>query len=598
MSEKSKITFFTVVNLIIINGVILGYLNLKYPLVGHDYSLEIPSRLDDALHFRLNGLTIHWFTPSFGGGIPSFPNPNNGQFSLPTLLMIFLPPWRAVLITIIFHITLSFIICEYFLLRVLKLPWRASLLGTTFFISSGFVLEQIAAGHLGYITFLLFPTLLIVLLDRTLSIGLASSILGLVIAYLIYFGFGGYFVLIIFMLTLITTLPLIYLYRPLLLNQNKILFTLACGGTIALFLSVSKLSAVFAFMRFFPRTIADQYDPRLWVGLFGILLQLLGSMNLVPLFLLAGLKPDLLPYYMPMEQNHSFGLWEVDMSLSPVIFIILLIAVTKFLHEPKKYFPKLNGWNRRIASICFLLALWLNIEFIRAQGFIYPLLDRLPIFSSLHVNVRFVAALIFPVILIAVIFYTRWFNGVASTRLDSVFIVTNFFTLLCLGAYFVFRNDQVLRIYDVRVAQQIYEKIQLNQTPAISAIGLTPDNSAAMLSGISNLNLYEPIFGYHLENFHPQLEKASIWQLSGESYNMTDPTGYVYPELNHNQPFVRFQVKDKTIMELFAKHIQPAWQIPLYQRIFNWVSGLSFILTLGYTLVQSFAPRQRLFFSS
>ena len=71
---------FCSINLGIVSGVIISFLNLLYPMVGHDYAFVIPQMLDSHLHFLINGLGIQWYTPSFGGGLPAFPNPNNVQF--------------------------------------------------------------------------------------------------------------------------------------------------------------------------------------------------------------------------------------------------------------------------------------------------------------------------------------------------------------------------------------------------------------------------------------------------------------------------------------------------------------------------------------
>ncbi len=589
MSEKKKVALFTVINLILINGVILGYLNIKYPMVGHDYSLGIPTLLDNALHFRLNGLAIEWFTPSFGGGIPSFPNPNSGQYSLLGLLMIFLPPWTAVMTTVVIYVSLGFVACEYFLLRILNFHWTAGIAGAIFFSANGFIIERVAAGHLGYITFPLLPIFLILLIDKSLPAGYAGVILGLITAMLLYFA--GYFIIIVFGLSLLSILPLLFIYNSALINRKKILTTLAIGSLIALLISICKLTAGYSFMRFFPRTIADEYDNSLIVALFGILLQLMGTMNLVPLFLMAGLKPDSLPYYMPMEKHYSFGLWEVDMSLSPIVFIILLIAVTRFLHSPKKFLPNLLHGQRKLAWLLFLLAIWLNTEFILARGLIYPLAKHLPILSSLHVNVRFAAGLIFPITFGATALYNKWVGSISSSKVLPAFLLINMTTGLFLGTYFLYQGDLIGRIYDATTGQRIYEQIQSGNDLEVTQIGKTPDNSAALLTGVSNLNLYEPVFGYHLEDFHPKIEKGSVWQISNGYYNLTDPTGYVYPELNHNQPFARFSVNDKSTMELFVKHIQPDWQIPVYQHILNWVSGLSFLLALGYLMVQGIQLR-------
>ena len=70
-----------IVNIAVICFAMVKYLTIDYPKVGDDYSLALPSLLDSALHFRMAGLSIQWYTPSFGGGIPAYPDPNNVLFS-------------------------------------------------------------------------------------------------------------------------------------------------------------------------------------------------------------------------------------------------------------------------------------------------------------------------------------------------------------------------------------------------------------------------------------------------------------------------------------------------------------------------------------
>ncbi len=114
------------------------------------------------------------------------------------------------------------------------------------------------------------------------------------------------------------------------------------------------------------------------------------------------------------------------------------------------------------------------------------------------------------------------------------------------------------------------------------------NNTVALATGVSNLNLYEPAFGYDLEYFHPQLHRGSVWDEFNGYYNMTDPTGYVYPEVNNNQPFALFRVEDKETLTLFVNHIQPRWKIPVYQIVLNWVSGLSFLIVVVYLAFNDF----------
>ena len=575
MNPKKYIIAFTILNLCIINGIIISFLNLKYPFVGHDYTLAIPSILDSALHFRLNGLTIQWFTPSFGGGIPAFPNPNNGQFSLVVLFSIFLSPWWAVMLSTITYISIGFIASEYFLRTILKFDWTASLLGAVFFSANGFMVERVAVGHLGYFTFPLLPIFLIALLNTSIPSKASGALMGLLVGFLIHFA--GYFIIIVFILSILIILPFIYMINQNLLIWKRFFATLAIGGIISVVISLSKLTAVYSFMRFFPRVVSDYYETPFLLGLFGLLLQLLGTMNLLPLFFVAGLNPDTLPNYILAVTGADYGIWEVDMSMTPLVFIILLIGVDLFFHHPKKYITKFYDSKKILALLVFFFALWLTIEFTLAKGLFYPLLQNLPIFSSLHVNPRFAAAFIFPLAIFSAYLFNRWITRYSMPRRLVIYTVANLLAVIPLGTYFLYQQDLIVRLYDIRFAQKIFEDINNEISMDIVAIGITKDNTDALLSRTSNLNLYDPVFGYELEYFHPQIQNGSVWNVSDGKYNMTDPTSYVYPELNNNQLFDRFRVEDKQTLELFVKHIQPKWKIPLYQIILNWISGLSFL---------------------
>jgi hypothetical protein len=94
---------------------------------------------------------------------------------------------------------------------------------------------------------------------------------------------------------------------------------------------------------------------------------------------------------------------------------------------------------------------------------------------------------------------------------------------------------------------------------------------------VSNLYPYEPIFGYLLENYHPEIKAGSIWDVSDGYYNMTNPAGYVFPEINGSRPFERIPVSERDKLEAFANHRQPDWKIPHYQQALDWVSGLAFV---------------------
>src|ERR1051325_8802100 len=78
---------------------IILIMNKDYPFVGHDYRYFIPRLIDTDLHISLNGLSIQWYTPSFGGGLPAFPNPQHIEYSIVQLLSIPFSPWLAILLS-------------------------------------------------------------------------------------------------------------------------------------------------------------------------------------------------------------------------------------------------------------------------------------------------------------------------------------------------------------------------------------------------------------------------------------------------------------------------------------------------------------------
>ena len=85
-------------------GTILGIqtwlLNLHYPFVGTDMEYYLARLIDSYLHLKINGIfAVQWWTPTFGGGIPAFPNPLHLQFCTTPYLMFYFSPWIATQIT-------------------------------------------------------------------------------------------------------------------------------------------------------------------------------------------------------------------------------------------------------------------------------------------------------------------------------------------------------------------------------------------------------------------------------------------------------------------------------------------------------------------
>jgi uncharacterized membrane protein len=590
--EKKWRFFAVVLNLITLNGIILAIMNLRYPLIGHDYTYSIPGFLDTAIHHQFNGFAIQWFTPTFGGGLPAFPNPNHMQYSLPSVLATFLPPWPAMMVSVVIYVSAGFLAAYYFFHSTVKLGWTSSLLGTLFFSANGFVITRVATGQLGYFSFPLLPLFLILLLDRRMPTTAAVALLGLLFST--YIHSAGYFILIIFGLSILMFLPMLFLFKPDLFEWKRLFSIIVFGGVLGIVISASKLTASFSFMRYFPRLIADNYPVSFFSGLTGLILELLGTQSLVPMFMVGGMAPSTYPTLTRAATGTHYGMWELDISMTPVVFIILLILLIQVIHHPRKHIPLLHDNRDRAALLLLVLFVWLAIEFTVAKGLIYPVLRHLPILSSLRGNVRFAGAFILPLAFLAAIVYNRWSKTWDQRKLLRTYLVVNLLAVLPLCSYFLFDQDMFWMFYDIAGPQRIYEEIKAGNSFEITEIG-TPEgeNTGALLHRTSNLNLYEPVFGFELEYFQPQVERGSVWNVSNGYYNMTNPIGYIYPELNHYKVFERFRVEDKETLELFVKHIQPDWKIPTYQIVLNRISGLTFVGTTLYALIRMTLNKRR-----
>lgn len=566
--------------LTVVGWVVVSFMNLDYPRVGSDYSLTAPSLLDISLYYRINGISVEWYTPSFGGGIPVYPDPNYGTFSLLALLTVLFSPWQSAIISTLAYLYLGGICGFYFFRKVLNLHWTSSILGTIFFTATGFFLERVAIGHLGYQAFPLISIFLIAFFDSSLPKWVEGIIAASLVALLIHSA--GYSLLIIFGFSFLLIFPSISIYRPQLLSWKRILYVLAFGGVMALLMSGSKLAAIYSYMRFFPRQIADSYQTTIMKGLFGIALQLLGPMNLTPLIKLIGQNTNsLLAYTASMSGAYWYGYWEYDMSMSPVVFVIIIAGFYQFIRKPRERVKWFTTNRRWLAWILLALFTWLTIEFTLAKGLVYPLLEKLPILSSLHVNMRFAAAFIMPLAIIAAIIYDHWSQDLSNRKASLLFFPVAVLTLLPLGTYFLIKSQLVDRGYNVTESQQIYNLIHSGNPMTITGISSNASNTDAMFLHESNLRPYEPIFGYGLENFHPEIHAGSIWEVSDGYYNMTNPSGYVFPEVNNTRPFERIPVSEKAQLEAFVNHKQPGWKLPLYQQVLDWVSGVSILAVVA-----------------
>ena len=553
----------------------ISFLYSKYPYVGPDYSYFIPRILDTYIHYQVNGLSIQWYTPSWGGGLPAYPNPQQIQFSLPQFLTFIIDPWEASVLSTIFFMLLGYFAMYRFATRTLGWQWQAGILGAIFFTINGFYIEHMIVGHVSFQAFPLLPLIALALFSASLPAAVSAIIIALILAAAIYGA--GFYILVIFILSLAVALPALYLHNNKIFNFKRIISISLLASLFFFILAGSRIFAVYSFMRFFPRQISDNYPISMVQGLLAMARQLLGVMGLVPLRILRGQNVNTLRTYFSGAYKTDYGVWEFDTALTPMLWVFLAYGILFHPYPGKQSFTKaFHHVDKWVAAGMLLFAVYVAIEFTQAKGLIYPSLQKLPILSSLHVNVRFVSAFIFP---LAILGAYGCEKAIAKHEFLAKPIPFIFIVVLALAPvlfYFSFGKDLWGRWFDLNLSLQSYQKIREGQ---ISPVKNVIDNQDLnLLPDSSNLYMFEPVFGYNNEDFRPKVQPGPVNEVQNDYFNMTNPASLVYPEENQLQLFERIRLAEKSQFQDFTNRRQPDWKRPVMQTLLDRVAEISLII--------------------
>jgi hypothetical protein len=527
-----------------------------YPLVGHDYRYFVPRLIDTDLHLRVNGPSIQWYTPSFGGGLPAFPNPQHVQYSPIQLLTLVIDPWNAILLAAVL-VNLAGFLCFYRFARSnLGLAPPSAALGAIFFIGNGFSIERLIVGHVGFHLFPLSALVLWVLVDRRWSDLTRGAIAGLAIAVTMYQA--GFFLLIVMALTVALCLPLVEILRAGAIDVRRVFRASSVAIVFGMLISAPKIVAALMLMRQFPRQIADQPSGSLLHGLAGLAAQLAGVETLTPLLAIANVDVARVHGVFLRFIGGDFGLWELDAGVSPILFVCLAIGGWSALTAWRKGETTGLGPSQRIALLCLAIAGWIVVESALARGLIYPLLKTLPVFNALHVNPRLAGAFILPLSIVAAALVDRVLRRPGRDFLAFALIVASWLAPLsyyALPARLHFRNFDVSRSLADYDAVRQGERFRIDKLAAI-------DDADAFSNHASSLLPYDPLLGYGNELFKPQAHAGEVRAVEDGYRNMTNPASLVFAEANGLSPFERIRESDLDRLEQFVRRRQPDWQRP------------------------------------
>lgn len=555
--------------------ILLSVINKDIPRIGHDYGYHIPRMLDGYLHQKINGLEVQWYTPSFGAGLPAYPNPQDVQFSLPQLLMHFVNPWVSLMISLSFYSFVGFFSFYLLLKDECLFSTNASLMGAIFILANGFLIQHAIVGHVGFQVFPLLGTILYILFSKKITYTIAGVFLGL-IAFLII-NQSGFYIAFIFILSFIIIMPLMYLITPHLFNWQRIGSILLLGGLLAMFFSASKLNAVYSFMRFFPREINDIYDKTYLQGIGGLLIQLMGSMATIPYLIFNGKDLNDLHTIFQNATGSTSSIWETDISISPVLILIVMYGILRGSSTLKRENLAQRIIPLKVLAVLFLFfGIWIVIDFSLAKGIFFEILKPIPIINSLHVNVRFASAFIFPMAFSGAYILNRYveMNRIAErTFYGFIFLLTMAFLLL----YLLPSANVYRRNADINQALLIYSQIEDGERYPVLTVQNLRDINVFKKQATNLKNLFEPIFGYDLEYFTPLAQPGQILAVDEGYYNMTNPVSYVFPFENGLTLFERFKIGQEADLTLFINRQQPQFKISSAQHLTNGLSLVSIV---------------------
>jgi hypothetical protein len=571
-------TFLIIINILVINLFIVEYTNASYPLVGNDYRQFIPRLIDSHLYYKTNGLGIEWYTPNFGGGLPAYPNPLQMQFSLPQLITWFVDPYTAVLVSLAIYVAIGFFVTYLFLRNVIELNHFTAILGADFFLINGFLVERVVVGHVNFLTFPLIIIPIFALLNPKLPKWLAGVLISITGAALVYSG--GVYIAVIGLYSTLMLAPILYFLKPELFSWRKIFPILILGGILTVSLCGSKLYATMEFMRFFPRTTHDLFQANWISGLGGMVFQLVGTLNFFPILSLIHRTSGTYTVRLLALTKTPYSFWELDSSIAPGLLLLIIYGVFMVLFRKPQIEKRNTLIKKAIAGICLLFAIILATEFTITKGILYEQFSQLPVLQSLHANTRFAASFILPLAILAAKIFDVWTSKWKSAFKTFVaFAVLSGISLASMWSYYLMPLDIQARFFDMNSMVKTYRRISAGETfPVHQIVPEMNDYEVFVLGSSNTTHHYDPLFRDNNELLTPLVHEGSVFDTQDGYYNMTDPSGLVFPEVNGSKFFERIPVSDYQKLMDFINRLPSDWKLPLAQILLDWMAGITILL--------------------
>jgi len=293
-------------------------------------------------------------------------------------------------------------------------------------------------------------------------------------------------------------------------------------------------------MQLFSRAVHDQYNTNWLTGVGGITFQLIGTMTIAPLLVLIGKSAVVFVVRLAEWTGSPYSFWELDAGLSPALVALLGGGALAFLFRKpnrggaalssskgaahrvgaarrKVSIPMRSTYSvkRLLALVCLVIAILLVIEFILAEGIVYPQIRDLPFLRSMRVNSRWTSAFIFPLALVGAVIFDKWTqNWKSKQKTLAVFLLLNGIALAGMWAYYLIPMKYQVRNFGVGYPLTAYEKIQREgETFVMDRIIPDINDWEVFQASASGLRPFETLFG-DIETFRTNLHEGSVYDIS------------------------------------------------------------------------------------
>jgi hypothetical protein len=444
-----------------------------------------------------NGLfSLPWFSPAQCGGVPFYPDPNVGYFSVPQFLVFWLSPLVAVSVTFWSFAIIGYVGAFLLLHRAFQASLSASVMAALLFMFNGLYGFRMVAGHLTFHAYMLAPILAITILSSptaTFSRSVGRIALGgACIGYMFHSG-----MIHIFLPALGDVLVLILIHGALFGWSARPWWLL--GGVLLVggALSAGKFVASLAFLSNFPRDIYPLPGiPSLWTIITT-------AFDAVFLRVSSDASQNIVNAPFTIDRHE----WEYGISPAPLVPIAIWTSIQSRRILSRRRFQNITVSTGAV-SLCVLALFALPILLNWYQPDWNMFLKRIPLLRNSSNLVRWFSAYILPIILLSALAFDRLPLRRARWLAASLLII-----LMLLWDLSGDRSYYADKIYDpaaidlaranTSAAADVpaITEVAVMMTPDRQQIVMPPNRNDLMVHGWSQLACYQPIFGYRLESF-------------------------------------------------------------------------------------------------